>query len=77
MGTGLLSSLTAFKPAQAATREPMPQYNPEDYPTDGYTDRELLELAFHNANEARFMINAVLKAASTSPLLSNLLPKVE
>lgn len=76
MAIGLLSSFAAFKPS-TAEREPMPVYNPEDYPTDGYTDRELLELAFHNANEARFMINAVLKAASSSPLLSQMLPKVD
>lgn len=72
-----LASILSPRLGNSAPREPMPVYDPADYPTDGYSDRELMEMAFHNANEARFMIQQVLKSASSSPLLSQILPKVE
>lgn len=72
-----LASILSPKLGAPAPQESMPVYDPADYPTDQYTDRELLELMFHNANEARFMIHEVLKSASTNPFLSKMLPKVE
>ena len=73
----VMSLLSSLIPKPTAPREPMPSYDPADYPTDQYTDRELLELAFHNANEARFMIAQVLKSAASSPLLASILPPME
>lgn len=71
MGMSLLSNLV---PKNAAPREPMPVYSRDDNPTDGLTDRELLEEAYHNSREARFMIEQVLRSAASSPLLSSLIP---
>lgn len=70
LGMSLLSKVAP------ADREPMPVYDPADYPTESMTDREILEAMYHAANESRFMIAAVLESASKSPLLAGLLPKV-
>jgi hypothetical protein len=74
MGTSLLSSLM---PKSTAPREPMPQYRREDFPTDDMSDRDLLVESYHNSMEARFMIEQVLRSASSSPLLSSLLPRMD
>lgn len=76
MATPLLSKMLT-PTASAGPREPMPVYRREDHPTDDLSDRELLIEAFHDAKEARFMIEQVLRSASTSPFLSKLLPKMD